>query len=323
MTPEVFIPAKWKDLYEKNAQIIVIYIFLGALACVSVIMDRDFLTARNLNNLLLSAFPIMIVSFGQMVIIMTAGIDLSLGNMLSLVNTICVAAMKPDVPGNYLFGSIAAILTGILCGAFNGLMVTKARLTPVIATIATMSIYGGCALAIRPIPGGKVPSVFAKFLLGKSSSRFPAHIVLLVIIMLAMWIITTYLPVGKKIRAVGGNEEAAYSSGIIIARVKMFVYSLAGLLTSISAIFLTAQMRCADASVGASYSMNSITVAVIGGTLLTGAVGNVFGIVAGTFIIMILNNILNLVGISSFYQYVFQGTILIIALAVSSRRNRK
>jgi len=310
-----------KNFWYKNSHVIIIYLFTVALMIIAAVLDKDFLTVRNLNNLVLSAFPIMIASFGQMLIILTAGIDLSLGSIVSLCNVLSVAFMKPSEPHGYVAAVIIALITGIACGVLNGLLTTKARLTPVITTIATMSVYGGLALAIRPVPRGRVHGGFSKFMLGKSG--FPTHIILMVILTIVLYVITTNIPFGRKLRAVGGNVDAAYSTGIPVNRIKMYAYSLAGLLAGISAIFLTAQMRCGDATVGDSYTMNSITVAVIGGTLLSGSVGNALGIVAGGFMMMVLNNILNLVGVSSFYQYVFQGMILIIALAVSSLKSRK
>lgn len=313
--------SKARNFWYQNSQVVMICLFTIAIMLVAAVLDKDFLSVRNLNNLILNAFPIMVVSFGQMLIILTGGIDLSIGNMVSLCNVVCVAAMRKDDPAGFAYGIVAALMTGALCGAFNGLLVTKARLTPVIATIATMSLFGGLALYIRPVPGGDVPSVFAKFVLGKSG--FPTHIVLMLLVIFAVWTLTSFSPLGKKIRAVGGNEEAAYSTGVAVNRVKMTAYTLAGLLTAIAGVFLTAQMRSGDATVGSSYSMNSITVAVVGGTLLSGAVGNVYGTVAGAFMLMVLNNILNLVGVSSFYQYVFQGMILIAALAISSFRAKK
>lgn len=311
---------KQNHFWYKNSQVIIICLFTIAVMFVAALLDQDFMTARNMNNLVLNSLPIMIVSFGQMMIILTAGIDLSLGSMVSLCNVVCVVMMGQDTPANIFLGVITALAVGLGCGAFNGLLVTKARLSPVIATIATMSVYGGLALWIMPIPGGDVPSVFAKFMLGKSG--FPTHIVLMAGVAFLIWLLTTYCPMGKKIRAIGGNEDAAYSTGVAVNKVKLLTYALAGLLSAVAAIFLTAQMRSGDAAVGNSYSLNSITVAVVGGTLLTGAVGNVLGAVAGAFMIMVLNNILNLVGVSSFYQYVFQGLILIVALAVSSFRTR-
>ncbi len=311
---------KSNHFWNKNSQVIIICLFTVGIMVVAAILDQDFLTTRNLNNFVLNALPLMIVSFGEMMIILTAGIDLSLGSILSLSNVVCVAVMDPKNPITIPLAILAALAVGLGCGAFNGLLVTKARLSPVIATIITMNIFGGAALAIQPVPGGDVPSAFAKFMLGKSG--FPTHIVLMIVVTLVLWALTTYCAAGKKMRAVGGNEDAAYSTGILINRVKLLTYSLAGFLTAIAAVFLTAQMRSGDAAVGNSYSLNAITVAVVGGTLLTGAVGNILGAAAGAFMIMVINNILNLVGVSSFYQYVFQGLILIAALAISSLRTR-
>ncbi|MHB8963535.1 MAG: ABC transporter permease [Saccharofermentanales bacterium] len=306
--------------WYKYSQIILIYVFAAAIIAVASMLDEDFLSVRNFSNLLLTIFPIAMVGFAQTLVIIMGGIDLSLGSIVSLTNVVCVAFMDIKNPYSWITAVAVSILTGILCGAFNGLIITKGRLSPVIATIATMSIYSGLALYISPIPGGKVGSVFSKTLTGRLG--FPTPLVLITTILVALFILSSKTRFSKKLRAVGGNENAAFVTGINVQKVKFVTYCAAGLLSGIAGVFLTAQMKTGDATVGTSFTMNSIAVTVIGGTLLTGAVGNVIGTLAGAFILVVINNILNLVGVSSFYQYVFQGLILIVALAISSFRTR-
>lgn len=311
----------FKDSWQRNTHVIYIYIFLVLMILVSGILDRDFLSLRNFNNLILSVLPILFVSSAQMLILLMSDIDLSLGSIISLCNVIAVTLMRPESPTGYILAITVAMVVGILCGLINGLLVTKLRLPSVIVTIATSSVYGGLALFIHPIPGGKVHNLCSKFIMGRL--WFPTPIILMIVFILAVYFLSSRATFGMKLRAVGGNSFAAFTTGISIVKIKIITYCLAGFIAGLSAIFLTAQMRCGDATVGNSFTVNSLTVAVVGGTALSGTVGGVSGVVAGSFIIMIINNILNLINISSFYQYVMQGVILIFALAISSRKSKR
>lgn len=309
------------NFWVQNDQVFFLLVFSALIIGMSVFLDKDFLTARNFNNLILNAFPSMMAAVGQMMVLLIAGMDLSLGSIISLCNVCCVAFMKDGTIGSAVMAVIFTLSIGVACGFVNGVLITKGRLSPVIVTIATSSVYNGLALWIQPIPGGSVVKSFARFLSGKLG--FPTHILLLAAFMVLAWYITSVTAFGKRMRAVGSSEDAAYSTGISVNKMKMIVYMLAGCFGAIGAVFLTAQAYCGDANIGSSYTLNSITIAVIGGTLLTGAVGHVSGTVIGTFLLVILNNILNLSGVSSFYQYVFQGAILIVALAISTIRSAK
>lgn len=310
----------FRDIWQRNTHVVYIYIFLVLMIVISGMLDADFLSVRNFSNLILSVLPILIVSSAQMLILLMGDIDLSLGSIISLCNVVAVSLMRPDSPTGYILAIMVALSVGLLCGLINGLLITKLRLPSVIVTIATSSLYGGLALFIHPIPGGKVHNLCSKFIMGRLG--FPTPIILMIVFTLAVYFLSSRATFGMKLRAVGGNPFAAFTTGISIVKIKIVAYCLAGVMAGLSAIFLTAQMRCGDATVGNSFTVNSLTVAVVGGTALSGTVGGVSGVVAGSFIIMIINNILNLVNISSFYQYVMQGVILIFALAISSRKSK-
>jgi ribose transport system permease protein len=304
----------------KHGHTLIIYIFLIALMLFISIFNKYFLTLGNFKNLLRSSFPLLLIGFGQTLIILTGGIDLSLGAITSLCNVTCVLLMDADSQWGFVLPIIAAITVGIVCGAINGLAVTKGRLAPIIVTIATTAVFDGLALLSMPNPGGSVHRGFAKFVTNSVNGTFPLLLFLLVLFLIRR--MTNNTSYGKSLRAIGGNQSAAYSTGISVDRVKIIAYCLAGLLSAIAGIFLTAQMNSADASVGKNFSMNAITAAVVGGSAMTGAVGDPIGTVAGVFIITMINNMLNLFGVSSFYQYVCQGLILIIAISLSAIRKR-
>lgn len=310
-----------KHFWQKNSQTVIIYAFLILLMIFVSFFSESFFTERNLKNLVLSAFPLLMVALGQTLVILTGGIDLSLGPIVSLTNVLCVALMHTDAEPGWLPAVLAALATGFLCGGLNGLVITQGRLAPIIVTLATTAIYEGGALFIMANPGGSVHAGFRRFMTRGIEGYFPFLLFLLVLVLVR--ILTNRSVYGKSMRALGGNEGAAYSTGIRVERVKFTAYALAGLLAAIAGIFLAARMNSGDATVGKNFSMNAITATVVGGTAMTGAVGDPLGTVAGVFIITIINNMLNLFGVSSFYQYICQGVILIAALSLSALRRRK
>lgn len=315
--------AKFRDesFWIRHFHTILIYGFLVVLCVIAGILDDNFLTGRNFRALIITALPLMFVSFGQSCAVMTHGLDTSLGTIVSLTNVLSVALMKPDEPYGWVLAVAAGILTGVLCGAFNGLLIARGGLAPIIATISTTSIFQGLALYISPIPGGKVHTGFARFL-GKSFGNIPMAFLAILLAMFALRYVMNRTPLGKAIRAVGGSESAAYATGISAVKTKLIAYSMAGFFAGLAGVYLSAQLYSGDPLIGSAYSLNSITATVAGGTLMCGAVGDTLGIFAGVMIVTIINNILNLMTISTFYQYVIQGGILILALSLSSIRKK-
>ena len=177
------------------------------------------------------------------------------------------------------------------------------------------------ALLLMPNPGGSVHKAFAKFLTRGYSGAAPFLLFILILCLVRRLANST--PYGKALRAIGGSENAAYSTGIRVGKIKFRAYCLAGLLCAVAGIFLSAQMNSADATIGKNYAMNAITATVVGGTAMTGAVEDPLGTIAGVFIISIINNMLNLFGVSSFYQFICQGLILIAALSLSALHKRR
>lgn len=310
-----------KHFWRKNSQTVIIYVFLLALMIFVSFFNEAFFTERNLKNMMLAAFPLLMVALGQTLVILTGGIDLSLGPVVSLTNALSVVLMNPESEVGCFFSILSALILGFLCGSLNGFIITRGRLAPIIVTLATTAIYEGIALFIMPKPGGVVHAGFRRFMTRGWEGYFP--FMLFIVVLIFVRVLTNQSPYGKSIRAVGGNESAAYSTGIKVERIKMTAYALAGLLAALAGVFLAARMNSGDATVGKNFSMNAITATVVGGTAMTGAVGDPLGTVAGVFIITIINNMLNLLGVSSFYQYICQGVILIAALSLNAIRRSK
>ena len=309
-----------KNFWNKHGHVVIIYVFLVALMLLVRVFSRDFFTIGNFKNLLRTSFPLLMVALGQTLIILTGGIDLSLGGIVALANVVCVMTMNTESPVGFILPLIAAVVLGLVCGALNGVLVTRGNLAPIIVTIATTAIFDGCALLLMPKPGGSVHKVFSKFLTRGLKGAVP--LILFLVILILVRTLTNQTPYGKALRAIGGSENAAYSTGVKVKKVKFIAYCLAGLLCAAAGIFLSAQMNSADATIGKNYAMNAITATVVGGTAMTGAVGDPLGTIAGVFIISIINNMLNLFGVSSFYQFVCQGLILILALSLSAMHKK-
>lgn len=311
-----------RHILNRYMHVVLIYLFLIVFMAVISFLDDNFLSTRNLKNLLLTSFPLMMVAFGQTLIILTGGIDLALGKIVALTNVVCVTLMRPENPMGFAAAIVVSLAVGAACGGLNGLLVTKGKLAPIIVSLATSSVFGGIALFVLPIPGGKIHMGFAKFLNGDLAG-IPTALLMMASVIAGLRILTNNTPFGKAIRAIGGNENAAYWTGVKVDRMKMLTYLLAGTLCAVGGIFLTSQMYSGDPTIGGSFGTNSIAASVVGGTMMSGAVGDILGTVAGVFIITIINNMLNLLGVSSFYQFVFQGVILIAALGLGSLKQLK
>jgi ribose transport system permease protein len=209
-------------------------------------------------------------------------------------------------------------LVGLFIGMLNGLIITRGGFPPLIVTLATSQIINGISLFVLSVPGGKITRGLTHAVTGTLLKSIPIPLILLIIFICVFYVILKYTSFGRSIYAIGGNETVALESGIKPHRVKVWVYSVSGLLAGFTGIFLSAVMNSGDPLVGNPYTLNSIAVAVIGGTSLVGGVGGILGILGGAYIYQLLNNILNLLAVSTFYQYVVKGLVLIIALAITS-----
>ena len=312
---------KLYKFFQRKSQVILIYVFLIVLFLVSGFMNQFFFTARNLTNLVTTALPYIFVSFGQTLVLLIGGIDLSIGSVVSVSNVICATLMDQTL-GGFLIGFMVAAAAGIAVGAINGILITKGRIQPIIVTLATQTAFSGVALAILPAPGGTTNFNFAKAMSGRLAG-IPVPVLLTILVVAIMWPLLNKTRFGTSVYAIGGSEDAAYSTGIMVERRKMAVYVISGFLSALAGIFLSSQMYSGAPTLGVNLTMISITTAVVGGTALSGGKGGIIGSVAGVFILVMINNLLNLINVSSFYQYVLQGVILILAIAIGSIRARR
>jgi len=248
--------------------------------------------------------------------VLTGGVDLSVGPVVALTNSVAASIMG-ESGGSVLLTFLGVLLIGGLCGMINGLLVAFGRLQPIVVTLATASIYGGLALFIRPNPGGFVPEWYTELLTGTTGGVFPASLALLALLV-ALWIPFRRTRLGVNIYAVGSSEGAAYMSGLNVVWTKVGAYTLTGILSALAGLFYTAQTATGDALSGNIYTLNSVAAVVLGGTSLAGGTGGFIGTIAGAYVISIIVSVLFFLQVSPFYQNVFQGGILLLVVALSS-----
>lgn len=307
-------------LIKRKNEVIFAYLFLAVMIIFAVLTADRFVTMRNLRNLLSANIGLLLVSYGQLCCVLLGGVDLSTGSVISLTNVICVTLIT-DSPSTWVLAGILSLAVGAGIGFVNGLLVTKGNLQPLIATLATQTFFAGVALLIMPNPTGTLPSKLCKFISKGCNYLVPVLIVLVTTVI--MWIVINRRKFGRALLAIGGNEQSARSSGIHVDRVKIKAFVLCGFMAALAGLYISAFTTSGSPIVGDAYTQKSINAAVVGGAALAGGKGSVIGCIAATLILGIISNLLNLKGVSSYYQYVFQGLILIIALSVSAIRSKR
>ncbi len=297
-----------------------VYYAMLLLCIVGTITQPTFLSLRNFRNVLISGTPLAIVTIGQSMAMLTGGIDLSIGSIISLTNTEAAFFMK-TYPDRVIEIVLLCLVSGLLIGLINGLVIAYLRLNPFIITLATGTIIQGITLGIMYQPGGLVTEGFAK-IAKISIGPIPYAIFYIIILYLIGSYILRRTPFGLSIYALGGNELSARLSGIRTKRVLVLVYMISGFSSALAGLFIASRIGSGDPIVGDPFSLDAITAAVLGGTSLFGGVGSLTGGLAGAYIITILSTVLNLNNISPFYQWIAKGVTLIAALTIDLWRKR-
>lgn len=298
------------------------YSVLYALVLIVVIasfLNPHFLTFRNITNILKQVSVIGIISMGMTVVILSGGIDLSVGSVLALVGVASVAAL--NYTGNVAAAVAAALLLGALIGAINGLIITKGQIAPFIATLGMMAVAR--SLALYFISGGSIVgqisgyTVFANAMVLKL--RLPIYFFFGITLLAAVLMRKTRF--GRYIYAIGSNERAALLSAIHVDRVKLWAYVLCSTLTAAAAVIEASNLNSiSSASSGHSYELDAIAAVIIGGTRLSGGRGRIVGTLLGVLLLGVLNNVLNLLNLSPFLQGFVKGIIIIIAVLLQKKK---
>ena len=296
----------------------------------SILSDK-FLTVSNAWNVMRQISVNICISTGMTLIVLTAGIDLSVGSVLALCGAITAGLLRNgiEVPSSNLYigftllgAVIAGILTGSFLGAFNGWAITKFKVPPFVATLAMLTIARGLTMLwTQGFPISGLGDTFLYFgtgwLLG-----IPVPVWISGIIVLIAVLITSKTRLGRYIYAIGGNESASKLSGINVNRVKIIVYTIAGALAAIGGILITSRLDSAQPNAGTSYELDSIAAVVIGGTSLSGGRGSILGTVQGAIIIGVLNNGLVLLNVSPFWQQVVKGFVILLAVIIDKSNSK-
>jgi ribose transport system permease protein len=280
-----------------------------------------FATVSNLLNVLEQSAVVGVVSIGMTFVILTGGIDLSVGSLVALAGIAFGTAARAGAPP--LVAAAAGIAAGLACGAVNGALVTLGRLPPFIATLGMMSVARGAALMLtggRPVSGFP-PSIRA--LAHATPLGLPAPVLLMVALYAAAYVVLTRTVYGRYVYAIGGNEVAASLSGVRVRLHKGAVYAISGALSGVTALLLVARLDSAQPIAGMGYELDAIAAVVIGGASLLGGAGSVLGTLVGALLMSVLRNGLNLLGVSAYVQQVAIGTVIVAAVLVDMSLRRR
>ena len=264
-------------------------------------------------SLLNTSLPLIFVAIGQSLVVLTGGIDLSVGGIVSLCVAITAAASGASLPAT--IGWLLVVLAvGAACGAVNGLIIAKGRIAPILTTLATLSVYSGLALKVLPVPGGSVaPAVRAVL----TNPNLPTGLIWLGLAVVG-WLVLRRTRFGMRIYAVGSDETSARAVGVPAARVKVGVYALSGLCSGLAAVFYVSTTTAGDPNAGAPYILTSIAAVVVGGVAFSGGRGSALGAVSGALALTLVIDVLFFAGIDPLYQSLFQGLFLVVSVLLGS-----
>ncbi|MEN6577535.1 MAG: ABC transporter permease [Phycisphaerales bacterium] len=289
------------------------------IAALSALEPDSFLTAENFFNVLSRSSVNGIIAMGMTAVIISGGIDLSVGSMMALCGMVAGLIMTRDgsmVPtaGLMWIGTLAGIGTGLVCGLLNGALITKLNLPPFIVTLGTMSAFRGISYLMNDGMMFDVPTY--KFLGQASIAGVPVNVLICFAIILLSFFILRYMPLGRYTYAIGSNRQAAYHAGVNVNRSLLLIYTLTGVFIGLAAMIATSRTVSAQPTAGQSLELDIIAAVVIGGASLSGGRGTIVGTIIGTLLISFLRNGLTLLGISTNIQLVVIGAIIIGAVAL-------
>ena len=296
-------------------------IVLIVLCVVTSIAEPAFRSVGNLINILQQVTVIAVLALGVNLVIFTGGIDISVGSVVAFTGIIMG---KIIVEGGMspVLGVVVALLVGAACGTFNGIMISKFKLQPMIATLAMMSMARGAALTLAD--GQTITGYSEGFRwIGKANipgTAIPVQIVFMLLLYFIMFYVMKYRKFGRYIYSIGGNEEATRLSGINVNKYKTLAYTMSGLFSAVASVILVAKLNSAQSTAGLDYEMDAIASCVIGGTSLLGGFGSVWGTLVGAIIMIVIRNGLNLLNVSSNLQKLVIGVVILLAVLADAIR---
>lgn len=310
----------------------IVLILLGLFILMSV-LSPAFLKTRNLLNVVRQISVIGLIGMGVTIVIITTGIDLSSGSVIALAAVVAAslaqktgweAAMYPGLAGKLpvIVPIGAGILVGIVCGFINGWTIAKFKIPPFIATLGMMTVARGFALLYSD--GRPVSSLTDSYNFIGQGEIFgiPFPIIILLVVAVLTHIMLNSTKFGRHIYAIGGNEQAARISGLDVGKLLILIYTFAGFLSGLAGVVLSSRISSGQPGLGNGYELDAIASAVIGGTSFSGGIGTIWGTMVGALIIGVLNNGLDLLNVSAYWQQIVKGLIIVVAIILDERKNR-
>ncbi|WP_407308876.1 ABC transporter permease [Desulfosporosinus sp. SB140] len=297
-------------------EVILLVLFLVLMSVMSI-LSPYFLSINNLMAVTQQMSELGIMALGVTVIIITAGIDLSVGSIAGL--TTVVIAVSYGASGNLGLAILAGIVTGVLCGLFNGILIARIGVPPILVTLGTMTFFNGIALVISKGNAiSKFPDGYYFWGQGYLFGNIPVQTVIFAVLAIVTSVLMSHTPWGQRVYSIGNNRVASVYSGVKVERVLMYVYVFGGLMAAVSGLIISSRVSTARADLGSVYVMQCIAAAVLGGTSIAGGSGTIGGTVIGVCLFAVLSNGLNLLGVSPFAQNLMMGLALIVILLISN-----
>lgn len=304
----------WETLTTKYPALFSTILLVIALL-INFYLQPNMFARETLNSNMRVFLPLVLLAVGQAFVILGGGIDISVGGIVSIINTILAVyvGLNGSIEKMWLFIGIS-ILAGLLCGAINGFFIAVLRLQPIITTYATSFLYGGLALFILPNPGGGIPQRVAEFYRTTTPLGIPLAFYIIAILLI-IWRYVRSTQFGSYLYAVGGKAEAAYETAVPVTWIHFSTYVISGLMSALAGIAITMLSGSGNAEIGSPMTLTAITAVVIGGTALSGGVGGVTGPIMGALTLGIIQNIISFAHINTWWETFVKATIIVVALA--------
>lgn len=297
---------------RKFSLIIVLFVLIISL---SIMSDR-FLSLSNILNILTQVSINGVLATGMTFVILTGGIDLSVGSVLAIVGVV-LATLKYEA----FLSLVIALIIGAVIGALNGTLISKFKIQPFIVTLSSMTVFRGITyIATNGSPVSGLPDSLQFLGAGMLFDIVPIPVILLILTYIIGYIIMTNTKLGRYLFAIGDNEEATLNSGIDVTKYKTLAYTVSGMCAALSSVILTARLNSAQPNAGLSYELDAVAAVAIGGTSLSGGSGSLVGTFIGVLVLGIISNGLNLLNISAFYQQVIKGIIILVAVLIDKMK---
>jgi ribose transport system ATP-binding protein len=302
---------------QRYANALLLFGVLLLIGVYTTVQSPYFLTERNLGNLVIQVVPLALVSIGQMTVILLGGIDLSVGPLISLVTAIASFTIVYGPAG--VLGIFLCLATGLLVGGLNSALIVWLRIPDLISTLATYSVLLGMALIVRPSPGGSVSEDFADMITMRLG-WFPAAGLVLLVIGVIGELLLLKGRIGTRLYAVGSRPEAAFVAGIRVNAIRCCAYLFCAFMAAVAGLVVAARIGSGDPQAGSQFTLSSVAAVVVGGTSVFGGRGTLVGTLLGAILLMLLQNVLNELHVTAYYQYIWTGALLLLSVALYSLR---